>query len=60
MTGLKTKILQQTYLDSCNTILNSPDLDDSAKLAALLTYSSQFEIATETDMYNEFLHSKKS
>jgi len=58
MIGLKTKILKQTYLDSCNNILES-DLDNAGKLAALMTYASQFEIGTETEVFNELLHSKK-
>ncbi len=51
---LKTKVPQQTYVDSCNTILES-DLDDSGKFSALQTYASQFTIATETDMLNDAL-----
>ena len=56
---MKLKIRQETYLASCNTILNA-EATDAEKFNQLMEYASKFEIATETDTLNELLHSKKS
>lgn len=39
---IKTKVGEQTYIDSCNTILEST-MSDKEKLASLMEYASQFE-----------------
>ncbi len=50
----KRKVLKQTYIDSCFSILEST-LPESEKFTALLRYDSKFEIGEEVEVFNQFL-----
>ncbi|MGH7249582.1 MAG: hypothetical protein ACREGC_01275 [Minisyncoccia bacterium] len=59
MTGSKVKISQAEYIQRANVIIENRKIPDDLKMMSLLELANKFDIATETDMFNELLHPKK-
>ena len=56
---LRKKVSQEEYLKQFNWILDNPTYQDRQKLEEMSLLATKIEIATETELFNEFLHSKK-